>query len=174
MVACALLGALAPACGKSGDDKVSGWPPPRGELYEPDTEPVDTEEPDTWEPPDTEARAADTLEDTPCAWLVALACDLYGPWSDPCSEARAHPPDDDHAPTRTRCEELVKHFTEVELGRVGGACYRYARALCKGEGHESAQCKKALGRAPRLPALAQKRACLGDLLIYEARDLRHR
>ncbi|MCB9736226.1 MAG: hypothetical protein H6745_26870 [Deltaproteobacteria bacterium] len=68
----------------------------------------------------------------------------------------------------------MKRFTETELGRVGGACYRYARVLCKGEGYESAACKKASTAAGRLPALAQKRTCLGDWLMYETRELRRR
>lgn len=171
----ALAALAAAACARAPADKIHGWPPPDGAFE--DT----VELPDTVEPPDTAVAAVedttpedpDALPTEPCAAVIELACRFYGQHSDECHEARTRVPDGADPETRAVCEELVARFTTGEdATSYVNPCHRYARRLCKAMGNEARACQSAAGAVSRLTAPRQKRACLGDLLIFEARGLR--
>lgn len=108
----------------------------------------------------------------PCAQLIAFACELYGAFNDGCQEAKTKTPDDTHPQTREGCELLLKRFTEEELPRVGGSCYRYTRSLCAAHGDGSERCKTARATIQLARSRREHRICLADWLILESRDLR--
>jgi len=176
LLAAAVLAAAG--CGRSPEDKIRGWPPPssafRDTLPEPDTwEPPDTVEP---EPEDTAPYDPDALPAEPCAAVVELACRFYGEFSDECHEARTREPDGDDPETRIACEGLVERFGPggEEAESRYNPCRRYARRVCRELGRETEACQRATRIISRLLHARQKRACLGDLLMFEARALRHR
>ncbi|PKN55372.1 MAG: hypothetical protein CVU56_21730 [Deltaproteobacteria bacterium HGW-Deltaproteobacteria-14] len=175
VVAAALAAA---ACGRSVEDKIHGWPPPAAAFR--DT----VEPPDTWEPPDTlppepEDTAPvdpDALPSEPCAAVVELACRYYGPYSDECHEAQTRAPDGRDPETAAACAALVERYAaggEEAESRVN-PCRRYARLMCKELGRETQACQRASAVVARLVYAREKRACLGDLLMFEARTLPHR
>jgi len=189
----ALLACLALGCRDAPEDKIVGWPPPPGSLRGPapaddppsagelapmteDGASPDAEgggdEPATGGPPpgvgggDAEGGGAD-----PCAALVDRACELYGAWSDDCGEARARAPDGGHPLTRVACAEILERHATDEVLR-GSPCRRYARAVCATLGQQTRSCERAQANVRRLVQPAQRRACAGDLVMWEARNLR--
>lgn len=112
------------------------------------------------------------VELPPCKRIVDLVCDLEGRYTDACREARTHPPDDTHAETREACEALEARFTEHELPRLGSACSRYAREVCKTLGETSEPCRTAQGQVSVRTSRRELRACLGDLLWSQTRLFR--
>jgi hypothetical protein len=170
-------------CGPSPEAKIRGWPLSDAEriaMWPPQDVGDDGDEPDAGgaapsdgvESDAVPAVAAVPADAGPCAGLVAMACELYGDFNDGCQEARSKPPDDRHPQTREVCAELVKRFTEVELPRVGGACYRYTRALCALHGEGSERCRTARATVQLARSRREHRICLGDWLLLETRTLR--
>lgn len=167
-----VVGACA-ACGASPEDKILGWPP--REPVVPVREVV--EAPDVVEVPDlgvVEVAVVDVAPPPPgpCRQLVDIACELWTPFADSCREARRKPPDESHGPTAEQCQALVDRYVKDELPRMGNPCGRLSRAICKDSGESSERCRSARARVPLLTKRHQWRACLGDLLWFEARTLR--
>lgn len=171
VVAAALAG-----CKEDPTSKIEGWPPPPSAFR--DTAPVEpdtVEPPDTapTEPPDTEDLDPDALPSEPCAAVVALACRYYGTYSAECAEARARPPDGDDPDTRAACDELVTRYVTEEQDKRANPCRRHARLVCRELGAETRACQVARDAVGRMLTPRQKRACLGELLMFETRALRH-
>ncbi|MCC6624474.1 MAG: hypothetical protein IT385_24715 [Deltaproteobacteria bacterium] len=171
-LALALAVALT-ACRDEPRDKIVGWPP-----REPIVPRRDVEE-DT-SPPVEDVVATEVLapvedvapEVPPCRRIVDLVCELQGRFSDACREAQSRVPDDGHPETRDACTALHASFVADELPRVGSACHRYARELCKTLGEGSEPCRTAKGQVTVLKTRRELRACLGDLLWVRTRTLR--
>lgn len=163
-------------CKADPASKIEGWPPPPSAFR--DTAPA---EPDTYEPPDTVPVEApdtvghdpDALPSEPCAAVVALACRYYGPYSAECAEVRARPPDGDDPDTRAACDDLVTRYVTEEQDKRANPCRRHARLVCRELGAETRACQVARDAVGRMLTARQKRACLGELLMFEARALRH-
>jgi len=163
----------AAACGRDASDKIVGWPP-----REPIVPVRDVVE-DTAPPPEDTAVAelapADVPDATalpPCHQIVDLVCELQGRFTDGCREARSRVPDDGHPETRQACQALLDAFVADDLGRVGSACSRYAREVCKTLGAASEPCRTATGQVSVLTTRRELRACLGDLLWIRTRTFR--
>lgn len=162
------------ACGREPTDKIVGWPPrepivPVRDVIE-DTAPA---EPEDVGEPDTAPEVPDVTPETPpCKKIVDMVCELEGRFTDACREARTHVPDDGHAETREACAALYAKFEKDELPRVGSACWRYARELCKTLGDGSEPCKTAQGQVSVRTTRRELRACLGDLLWSATRTFR--
>lgn len=161
------------ACGESPGDKILGWPP--REPVVPIREVV--EAPDVMEVPEVvlpDAEVADVVPPPagPCTRLVDVACELWTTFADSCREARRNTPDESHAPTAEQCLALVDRYVKDELPRMGNPCGRLSRAVCKDSGETSERCRSARARVPLLTKRHQWRACLGDLMWFEARTFR--
>lgn len=166
------LGALIAGCGRGPEDKLVDWPPRE------DVVPVGLPpEPDTLPAPELDTTAPETVEVDvgpaplpPCRELVEYACELWTPFSDACREARTKVPDDSHPATREACEALLEGYrTRTSWGNP---CGRYARALCAQSGEASERCRAARARIAILDTRREWKACIADLLWFEARTLR--
>lgn len=167
------LVALLGACPSDSSDKILGWPP--SEPVVPIRDVVEV--PDVPPPAEVVDVAVAVAEVAPrpvgpCAELVDIACELWTPFADSCREARRAAPDDTHGPTRDKCQALVDRYKKDELPRLGNPCGRLSRAICKDSGEASERCRSARARVPLLTKRHQWRACLGDLLWFEARTFR--
>jgi len=174
---CALAVSVS-ACRDDVSARIRGWPLTAADralmgkdVVEEADEPVVAP---SLEPSDvvSEVTPIDPARPGPCAQLVNFVCELYGTFNDGCQEARAKSPDDSHPQTREGCEALLMRFTEEELPRVGGSCYRFTRALCAVYGDGSERCKTARATIQLARSRREHRICLGDWLILESRDLR--
>lgn len=163
---------LLAGCSKDPEDKLVDWPPredvvPVGLPVEVDT--VSSPEPDTAAP---EVAMTDVAPPPlpPCRALVEYACELWTPFSDACREARTRVPDDTHPPTREACAALLEAYrTRTSWGNP---CGRYARAVCAQAGESAERCKAARARVPILDTRREWRACIADLLWFDALALR--
>ena len=172
----ALLGLAG--CGQKAGDKVVGWPPTEGgPPYARAPVDEDAYAPDVLEPEvvaDTASLDVGDGETTPlppCAALVAQACELWGPHSDACAEARRHVPDDGHAATAEACQALLTRFVHDEIPR-GGGCWRWVASVCRELGQESERCREVKTLLPLVKTKRETRICLGDWIWFEARALR--
>lgn len=138
---------------------------------------------DVVEAPEVEAVADTVVSETvapvevvseapPCQKIVDLVCELGGRFTDMCRDAKSAVPDDTHPETRDACLELYTRFEKDELPRVGSACTRYAREVCRTLGEGSESCKTAKGQVQVLTSRRELRACLGDLLWSYTRTFR--
>ncbi|MFO0751286.1 MAG: hypothetical protein U1F43_37310 [Myxococcota bacterium] len=124
-------------------------------------------------PEDTGPEDVEVVEAVPpCRRIVDLVCELEGRFTDACREARTHVPDDGHPETRDACLELVTRFEKDDIQRVGSACMRYAREVCKTLGAASEPCRTAQGQVSVRTSRRELRACLGDLLWIQTRTFR--
>lgn len=173
----ATLGLVGIGCQGKPEDKLVNWPPqepviPAHLIPEPEPEPELEPEP---APPPVQPPAPPPLQ--PCEELLGLACEFWTPHADACREARASKLDDSHGPTREACQQLVARYRKEDAAMTGNPCGRYVRMLCandgRGYGPNSEYCKSAQSRLPLLNKRYQWRACLGDMLWFETRGLRH-
>jgi len=158
-------------CPSGPEDKLVGWPPeeqivPYG-LPEV-VAPVAPPEPDTSQPEAVTPEVTPPLR--PCQALVEQLCQLWTPFADACREALTRVPDDTHPPTREACEALLTHYRQET--HWGNPCGRYARAICTVSGEASERCKAAQSRTPVLTQRREWKACIADLLWFQARTLR--
>lgn len=171
-LAALLTGLLLAACAKDPEDKLVDWPPREDVVpvgRPPELDSAAPSEPDTVAP-EVAATDAEPPPLPPCRALVEYACELWTPFSDACHEARTRVPDDSHPATREACEALLGAYrTRTSWGNP---CGRYARALCAQSGESSERCKAARARVPILDTRREWKACMADLLWFEARTLR--
>jgi hypothetical protein len=165
------------ACEEPPSAKIRGWPltpADRALLAMPEADAgaqqEDASPPEP--PPEPEEPPIIAPARGPCTRLLDLACELYGDYNDGCREARAKPPDESHPQTRDACAELLTRFQETELPRVGGACYRYTRSLCRVHGEGSERCRTARATIQLARSRREWRICLGDWLLLETRTFR--
>jgi hypothetical protein len=168
-----LISLLMAACGESPGDKILGWPPRESVVAVREV----VEAPEVVEVPDVVALDVADVEVAlpppgPCTRLVDVACELWTTFADSCREARRDTPDESHGPTAEQCQVLVDRYVKDELPRMGNPCGRLSRAICKDSGETSERCRSAKARVPLLTKRHQWRACLGDLLWFEARTFR--
>lgn len=164
---------MSVGCGRDPAAKIVGWPP--REPVVPVREVI--EAPDQIEPEDAPLADAGPVEVAaapmgPCRELAEVACELWTPFADACREAKKSIPDDTHGPTRELCQALVDRYKKDELPRMGNPCGRLARMVCQDAGESSERCRSARARVPLLTKRHQWRACLGDMLWFEARTFR--
>jgi len=170
-----VLAALAlAACRDEPRDKLRGWPPnepivPRRDVEE-DASPEPLADVVVAEVVTSVADVAPVVP--PCRRIVDLVCELQGRFTDACREAQSRVPDDAHPETRDACQALHDTFVADELPRVGSACHRYARDVCKTLGEGSEPCRTAKGQVTVLKSRRELRACLGDLLWIRTRTFR--
>ncbi len=177
-----LAALLFAACGRAPEDKIKGWPPPPAPPRAPGVPDVaPPPPPDTSEPvdepeigaPDPDGDSPLPLPDDPCEAVVALACHFFGEYTDDCGEARTRVPDSADPETRAACEVLVTRFLGEEQENRVSPCRRFARKVCQADGYPSRACRRARGHISKLRG-ERKRVCLGDLILWETRDLRFR
>ena len=110
-----------------------------------------------------------------CTILVDRACQALGPHTDECQEGRrlltVSPTPEQHA----RCASIVSTDADppVEGERAGrvNACRRLMHAVCEVSGASTWSCKQTRADASRLWRTGRADACLGDLLLWELRQL---
>lgn len=164
----------ASGCRSDPEDKIKNWPPP-GSAVNTATAAgpaVDAQVVAGDVGAVHPARPQDTATLGPCRQLVELACSYFGVHTDDCFEARSTRPDGSHPETRSACQQLVERFVTVEETARISPCRRYSRAVCKVLGTQTTTCRQSREMIPQLRTKEKKRACLGDLLMWEARTLR--
>ncbi len=164
-------------CAPTAGDKVVGWPPTEGgppyvrDAGVTDTF-LDTAPPEVVADTEPVERAdGEVFAGGPCAQLVHLACELWGPHADACAEARRRVPDEAQAATAEVCTALVERFTRDEIPR-GGGCWRWVAAVCRELGPTAERCREVRTLLPLVKTKRETRICLGDWLWFEARALR--
>ncbi|MFT7582748.1 MAG: hypothetical protein ACI9MR_004431 [Myxococcota bacterium] len=161
------------ACGPSPSERLVGWPDaipvPTGPSDESDATVVDTTSLAVEAPGSGDV---DPAAKAPCKALAELACSYFGPYTDECALARTEKADDGDAATRDACLMLLNQFKTVEEPMRMNPCRRYSRLVCKREGSQTRLCQTSRENLPLLRKAEEKRACLGDLLLYQAGELR--
>ncbi len=120
-----------------------------------------------------DAEPLDVLADLePCDALLVEACALLGPHSEECIEARASAPGDRTLTHTTACAEILTRWRPVAVGEArGNPCRLLAARKCEVLGEHTRGCLDARAVAARLRRPEHRRACGGDLLLWEARQV---
>jgi hypothetical protein len=117
----------------------------------------------------------DAVEQPACVRLLDRACEALGNHSDECQEARRLKPrvvtPEQNAGCRTILEVHVESRGSGKRGRRLNPCRRLIRAVCRDAKASTWACKQTRADASRLWRTGKGEACLGDLLVVEARGL---
>ena len=115
------------------------------------------------------------VESAACHELVERACQALGPHSDECQEAKALLPliitPEHHAGCSAILDAHVRPSRQAKRRRRLNSCRRLMRAVCGAAGGSTWVCRQTRADASRLWRTGQREACLGDLLLFEARRL---
>ena len=168
-----LLALTACACEPSSGDKVTrratAAEMPGPVVASPVDEPVAV--PEVTPPPQTptESRVS------PCMALIQRACKALGPHSDECQEGRSLLPSVVTPEHDAGCQGILEVHVEPRRsgsrGRRLNPCRRLIRAVCRDTKATTWMCKQTRTDASRLWRTGHGEACLGDLLLVEARRL---
>ena len=108
-----------------------------------------------------------------CTVLIQRACKALGQHSDECQEARSLLPKvvtpEHHAGCQSILEVHVEPRRSGTRGRRLNPCRRLIRAVCRDTKATTWMCKQTRKDASRLWRTGHGEACLGDLLLVEAR-----
>jgi hypothetical protein len=107
-----------------------------------------------------------------CRKLIDRACDFWGRFSQECIEARARVPKAPRKDVVNECEEILAFF-EVTYAKMEmqNPCRILARRVCNTLGRRTISCIEARAGAKSYKKVSQRRACKGDLILWEARQL---
>ena len=187
LVTVALL-VWVPACSSPDHAAVEGWPRPAGTVLGRSAEPEQAIEPWVGEPPpalralevdevpERRPRALPRLSERGCGDLVDRACEFLGLHSEECMEVRTQLSERASLASqpviRQRCSDLLDAFDVNQTRRRRASpCGRLSRMVCREMGHQTRACSDALDRITRFRKEEQRRACEGDLLLWEFRSI---
>ena len=108
----------------------------------------------------------------PCLKLVERACDFLGTHSEECSETRARVPQAPRQDVRKECQDILDFFELTFAEDTDrNPCYVLARRVCNDVGRRTQVCKDRRAAAKRYAKRSHRKACKGDLLLWEARNI---
>ena len=110
-----------------------------------------------------------------CQVLVVRACGLLGEHTEECQVARGQlavrRPEDGRPEAALACLEIVARLdAQSEVSGVH-PCRRLARRRCRALGKETWACREAQRELTRPRPARTREGCLGDLLLWEAREV---
>ena len=108
----------------------------------------------------------------PCRELVDRACDFLGRHSQECVESLARVPPAPRRDVRRECREIIEFFELTFANdQDRNPCLILARRKCNDVGRRTQICADVRANVKRYNKRHHRRACKGDLLLWEARGL---